>query len=228
MGKQVGPLPVGAWVVVVAGGLGIALYTRRQNAATPTEIGVDTSGDAGVGTGAVGGFIPTSPQPGPTGTMTPTTNEDWAVNAERVLIAKNYPPTTVDSMVRKYIAGVTSSLSPAEWSLLAIALADPAIGPVPQPIPPDGNPPVVTPPSGTPVPTPSTGVRNTYQARAGQSMYDVEKIAHPNMNAAQANNAALISIHYNIAHGIKPWPRTMPGPVATQYRFKRAVRVYVT
>lgn len=149
LGKQVGPLPLGAWVVVVGGGLGIALYTRRQSA-VPTEIGVDTSGDAGVGTGAVGGFVPTSPNP-VAPVATPTTNEQWGVMVTNGLIAKNYPPTTVDSMVRKYLAGITSTMSPAEFALLSVALAQ--FGSPPQVLPPDDSPPASTPPpTTTPVP----------------------------------------------------------------------------
>lgn len=149
-GKQIGPLPLGAWVVVVAGGLGIAVYTRRSNGPAVAEIVDNTSGDAGVGTGAVGGFIPTSPAPtGSTPVAVPTTNDEWGQMVERGLIARNYPPSTVDSMVRKYVAGQTSSMSPAEYALLGVALATYS-GP-PQTLPPDndGPPPTTTPPPST-------------------------------------------------------------------------------
>ena len=46
-GKQIGPLPLGAWIVVVGGGLGIAVWNRKNgsnDAPIPVE---DTSGDAG-------------------------------------------------------------------------------------------------------------------------------------------------------------------------------------
>jgi hypothetical protein len=65
------------------------------------------------------------------------------------LIARNYPPTTVDSMVRKYLAGITSTMSPAEFALLSVALA--TYGSPPQVLPPDSAPPSTTPPP------PSTG-----------------------------------------------------------------------
>jgi len=160
LGKQVGPLPLGAWVVVVAGGLGIALYTRRQ-AAVPTQIVDDTSGDPGVGTGAVGGFVPTSPNP-VAPVATPTTNEEWGVMVTNGLIAKNYPPTTVDSMVRKYLAGITSTMSPAEFALLSVALAQ--FGSPPQVLPPDDSPPSSTPPPVvTPPPATKGGLRYTVQ-----------------------------------------------------------------
>ncbi len=56
LGKQIGPLPLGAWIVVVGGGLGIALYTRRMGQSS--EPVIDTSPDPGVGEG---GFQPTPP-----------------------------------------------------------------------------------------------------------------------------------------------------------------------
>lgn len=229
LGKQVGPLPLGAWVAVVAGGFGIAVYTKRNSGPPLAEVVDNTSGDAGVGTGAVGGFLPTSPVPStPTGAGPITTNEEWAVNAERVLIGKNYPPTTVDSMVRKYIAGATSTMGPAEFALLAVALADPLIGPAPQPLPPDGNPPVIAPPTGTTPPTTTAPVHAVMQTiPVGRSMYDAEKSAHPTSTAPVNNNRALIAIHYNMAHGINPWPTGVPGPLLTQWKFKRQQRVWV-
>ena len=61
LAKQVGPLPLGAWVIVVGGGLGIAWWSRRNSAAEPVyvEDGSGTSG-VGVGGGAVG-WSPVAP-----------------------------------------------------------------------------------------------------------------------------------------------------------------------
>jgi hypothetical protein len=146
LSKQIGPLPLGAWIAVVAGGLGIALYTRRQNAAVPVEV-EDGSGTPGVGTGAVGGWLPTSPQPDTGITTQPIiTNEQWAVRAINDLIAQNYNPTLADSAIRKYIAG--TPLSIGENALLAIALAK--WGSPPQPLPPtEGGGTTVPPPAST-------------------------------------------------------------------------------
>lgn len=215
---------MGAWVVVVVGGLGIALYTRRNSStavAEPTVVD-NTSGDAGVGTGAVGGWVSTSPTPaGPI--AVPTTNDEWGAMVENGLIARNYPANTVDGMVRKYIAGQTSNMSPAEYALLAVALA--TFGGPPQILPPDtGTPPVTVPPTATPSPTPVT---NMYTMRVGQTMYDVEKIAHKDANTAQLLNLAINAIHYNKTHGINPWPALIPGVTLTRYPVKRSMRVYV-
>ena len=130
LGKQIGPLPLGAWIVVVGGGLGIAYYTRRDSG-PPVEV-EDTGSDPGVGTGAVGGWTPTTPGEQAPVAGAPTTNEEWAVQATRFLIASNYDPINADSAVRNYVSG--SSLSVSETALIAVALA--RFGPPPQVLPP--------------------------------------------------------------------------------------------
>lgn len=130
LGKQVGPLPLGAWIVVVGGGLGIAWYTKRSGTAEEPQI--DTSGQPGVGDGSVGGWVPQAPVTGTQGVeQVPTTNEEWAYRAKQVLIAANYPPTTVSSAIDKYINGQT--LSVAEFAMVGIALGK--VGPLPQTLP---------------------------------------------------------------------------------------------
>lgn len=131
LSKQVGPLPLGAWVVVVAGGLGIAYYTRGHSASADTTPVDDTSSPAGVGDGSVGGWTSTS-----AGTQTsdaasaPTTNEEWAYRATAYLIGIGTPSTTAQSATSKYIA--EQQLSVAEYSLIALSLI--AIGPLPSPL----------------------------------------------------------------------------------------------
>lgn len=136
LGKQVGPLPLGAWIVVVGAGLGIAYYTRRT--ATPVVV-EDTSGVPGVGTGEVGGWVGTQPAGG-TGQYTPptiTTNEEWARAAINWLLAHNYPANAADSAIRKYMSGVQPSVQ--EYAMIAAVLV--ALGSPPQPLPPDEGPP---------------------------------------------------------------------------------------
>lgn len=148
LGKQMGPLPLGAWIVVVAGGLGIAYYTKTH--AAPADPTIDTSGQPGVGDGSVGGWVPTSPNTSDTGNAAsntaPTTNEEWAYQAKQLLIGLGYPATTVSSAIDKYVNGLTPSIQ--EYTLVGIALAK--IGPLPQTLPtgpaePGGN----TPPPST-------------------------------------------------------------------------------
>lgn len=158
LGKQIGPLPLGAWVVVVSGGLGIAFYARKQNAAdanaTPVE---DTSGQPGVGDGSVGGWVPqqpptSTPQTDPKDSV--TDNDAWYRYVFSELVARNYDSTLVDSALRKYLAGLSSKLSVSEWVIIRMALA---IMPPPSPIPAqpdDPNPPgaPIPPPTNTPGP----------------------------------------------------------------------------
>lgn len=159
-GKQIGPLPLGAWVVVVAGGLGIAWYSTRQG--TEPEIVEDGSGQPGVGDGTVGGWIPQQPptaQPNPNGKDSVTDNDAWYRYVFSELVARNYDSTLVDSALRKYLAGLSSKLSVAEWVIIRAALS---IMPPPSPIPAqpdDPNPPTIPtptvpkPPTSTPKPT---------------------------------------------------------------------------
>jgi LysM repeat protein len=180
LGKQIGPLPLGAWVVVVAGGLGIAYYTRHSGANTAEpDTTVDTSGDPGVGDGTVGGWTSTTPTTG-TGSTDPRAavvdNDTWAVYVEGVLIGRyNYDPLLVDSAVRKYISGV--SLSVTEYTIIRQALT---IMVPPNPLPADGTvtPPVITPPTNVPGPVktpPKPAPKPTPKPKPAARYYTVKK-----------------------------------------------------
>jgi hypothetical protein len=155
LGKMYGPLPLGAWIVVVGVGGGIAYWNYRSSAGgsgdEPIEV-EDGSGQPGVGTGAVGGWTPTVPGPSDQGLpeQAVTTNDQWAVRAINSLIASNYPAGLADSAIRKYISGTQTSVT--EYALVQIALA--RWGSPPQPLPPDEGPPPSTPPpsGGNPMP----------------------------------------------------------------------------
>lgn len=134
LGKQVGPLPLGAWLAVVAGGLGIAWYTTRTGNRGP-ELVEDVGGVPGVGVGAPAPWTPITGTPAPTPEPI-TTNEQWAVKAITWLLAQGYPPLQSDSAVRKYITG--TKLSVQESTLIGVVLV--ALGPPPQPLPPVEDP----------------------------------------------------------------------------------------
>jgi LysM repeat protein len=151
LGKQVGPLPLGAWIVVVAGGLGIAYYTRKSGGGnTEPETVEDTSTDPGVGTGQVGGWTNTQPSTTTPAATTPTTNEEWGQQAINGMIALGYSPTLADSAIRKYLNAETLSVS--EFTIIGLALA--RFGSPPSPLPPNGQ----TPPTTTPIPKPPSTV----------------------------------------------------------------------
>lgn len=131
LGKQIGPLPLGAWIVVVGGGLGIAWYSRQSGGGKTTVV-EDTSGDPGVGVGA--GFYNASPVVVDNTPAGPVTNEEWARKAIDYLIAQGYDASAADTAVRKYLE--SSALSLAERALITIALTKLGSPPVPLPIPP--------------------------------------------------------------------------------------------
>lgn len=107
LGKQAGPLPVGAWIVVVGGGLGIAWWARKNSSSTPAT--VDTSGtvDSSVGTGP-GGWtqvLPTAATATPN-VGVPTTNDQWAALALTWASTNtNYSLSDVTNAISKYLAG---------------------------------------------------------------------------------------------------------------------------
>lgn len=155
MGKMAGPLPVGAWVAVVGGGLAFMLYTRRQSAASAatspdSTTAVDnTSGDPGVGVGGSGMYWQdVAPSADGTSGVAPSTitdNDTWGTTATNFLIAQGYDPAVSDSAVRKYLNA--SRLSSQEYALIKIALAHLGAPPVPLPPPIFGPPKLPKPPA---------------------------------------------------------------------------------
>lgn len=162
LGKQVGPMPMGAWIAVVGGGLGIAWWARRNQSGTTTV--QDTSGTPGVGEGP--GWVavpPPSTAPGGNGPVVYNTNEDWGRAAITWLSGRGFDAGMASSAITKALQGGIgsdgSSITITEWSLWTMAIA--ALGPPPIPVnvsPPSGLPgpvvPVPPPPSTPPQPTP--------------------------------------------------------------------------
>ena len=152
LGKMVGPLPLGAWVAVVAGGLGFAFYTRRQTATNAAPAVVeDTSAVPGVGTGGSGMWTDlTPPALGSSANqdVAPaiTTNDEWGRAAINWLIGMGYNPATSDSAIRKYLG--MESLSASEFALVTAAIGH--LGATPQLLPP----PIFAPPTVQPDPPP--------------------------------------------------------------------------
>jgi nucleoid-associated protein YgaU len=149
LGKQYGPLPLGAWIIVVGSGVGIALWARSHQSTEPSAVrapGVDS----GVGLGGTPGVYTELTPVVPAGGVAPaiTTNEQWASAAITWLIAMGYPAVVADSAMRKYITG-TGGYSAQEYMMVTLALAH--LGPPPSPLPPD-----VTPPPALPGPITNT------------------------------------------------------------------------
>lgn len=144
MGKQVGPLPLGGWIVVIAGGLGIG-YLINRNMANKAPAEPDTSQltESDVGTGGPQ-YIYTPPQNVGSGDETPETNASWGLKAKNWLFSQNQNPTVADNAVRKYLAGLP--LSAVEQGMIALVLLQ--FG-----SPPDDIPVVDQPPTSEPPPT---------------------------------------------------------------------------
>lgn len=156
LGKQIGPLPLGAWLAVVAGGLGIAVWSRNSGTATTPEVVEDTSGDAGVGEGGSGQWVDLNPPAASSGTVTYESNEAWGQAAVNYLISQGYSPALASSAITKALAGGVdldgNKMSIQEWSLWSIALAK--LGSPPYPV-------NVSPPTTVPGPVDTGGGDDT-------------------------------------------------------------------
>lgn len=149
LGKQVGPLPLGGWIVVVAGGLGIGYLINRNmaaNAATSEENSTAQLSESDVGTGG-GQFIYTPPSTG-SGDTQPETNQSWGLKVKNWLIAQNNDPVVADNAVRKYLSGLP--LSTVEKALISLALIQ--FGAPPEDIPVVDQPAPETPSEGVKLP----------------------------------------------------------------------------
>jgi hypothetical protein len=154
MGKMIGPLPLGAWMAVIGGGLGIAVYTRRQNQQAPITdpdlMPEDTGTTPGVGVGGGPGWVDLNPPPPAGGEAKPTTNEEWARQAIDRLVGDGYPPAVVNSAITKFI-NEQGTPSAQEYTLIQVAIRKLGSPPVPVNGP---TPPVPTlPPAPKPVPS---------------------------------------------------------------------------
>ena len=140
LGKQVGPLPLGAWAVAIIGGVGVAYYINRRQAAAAANDAIqsaaDPSASAAYQEGAQGGpgndtpagvgntgNAPLPPQDGPI-----RTNAQWRVAAIRALIVAGNPPLASANAVQRYLAG--KPLNHAQQGLVNQAIG--LVGPPPQ------------------------------------------------------------------------------------------------
>lgn len=160
LGKQIGPLPLGAWIAVVAGGLGIALWSRNQGTSDEPVIVEDVSGQEGVGEGP-GQYIDVTPRPSDSDSITYASNEAWGQAAVNWLIAQGYSPGLANSAITKALAGGVdidgNKMSIQEWALWSLALTKFGSPPYPVNVAPPGNVPgPVTPTDPDPDPTPDT------------------------------------------------------------------------
>lgn len=169
-GKKIGPLPAGAWAVIVVAGLGIGYFINNRSAkknAGPTEQQLT---ETGVGVGG-GKFLPIDP-PSDTGDddKLPETNQSWGNKAITWLIAQSFDGVVANNAVNKFLTGQT--LSAQESALIAMVLAH--FGPPPDgtSAPPD-NPLPATPGNLTVTATVGDRVNLSWSPVIGASSYEV-------------------------------------------------------
>jgi hypothetical protein len=160
--KQVAGIPMGAWGVVVAGGLGIAYMLNKG--AGRAETSQEPLVEPGVGTGLVpagAAFVP-SESDKDTG---PENNQVWGQQALNWLITQGQNAAVADNAIRKYLAGEPLTLQ--ENALIGLALTK--FGAPPEALPPTTVPtipPPVAPPTGAPVLTVDQPQTRTVRAPA--------------------------------------------------------------
>jgi hypothetical protein len=146
LGKQVGPLPLGVWIAVGAGGLALGYVINKKMAASSAAAAAQPSTgqltESGVGTGG-SQFIFDPPTSGTVDTA-PETNASWGRKAATWLISQNHDPTLADQAVRKYLSALP--LTVAEKATMALVMQH--MGPPPEPLPPVEE--VEQPPTSTP------------------------------------------------------------------------------
>jgi hypothetical protein len=147
LGKQIGPLPLGAWVAVVGGGLGIAWYANTKKGSSAEQPDQQLT-ETGVGEGTTA-FIPAAEVSQPTAPL--ETLDDWINNAVKQAIALGATPLEIEQALRLYSKGEALSTRQATLVNRVIALIGPA---------PSGE--ITEVPVVTPEPTPVTPVTHKY------------------------------------------------------------------
>lgn len=181
LSKQVGPLPIGGWLVGVGGGVAYLVYKNRNGGSDLEPLGeaeetATTSPYSAVGTGP-GGWV-TSPLPPPATPDAPIiTNQQWAEKASRELMGRNYDAVLVDSMVRKAVGGL--EMTAGELVLFRIALT--IVGPLPEVNPPAAPvapvnptvPPPTAPPPAQPPPSNQNPPTRYYTVVRGDTLWGI-------------------------------------------------------
>lgn len=111
---------MGAWLAIVAGGLGFAYYYRNQTTAadtTDTTAYDDTTTDSGTSIPAGYGVVDTSTD---TSATAITDNDSWGTAALQRMTAMGLDPLASSAAVSKYLAG--ESLNAQESALIRTAI----------------------------------------------------------------------------------------------------------
>lgn len=203
LGKQVGPLPIGAWVAVVGGGLAIGWYFSKGSANNAAQTQVPLT-EPGVGAGGGQDLIPdVGTVPDTTGSTAITDNGTWGRRAINWLIAQGYDPGTVQSAISKFLNGTNRTL--IEQTYVNLALVQ--FGAPPEDVQLPETP--VTPPTTTLPPTttpPASKPYQLYKVGAGETIFTVAAKFHTSWwNVFVANDK--VGLTPSGSHGVMvgPW-----------------------
>lgn len=155
LGKQVGPLPLGGWLVVVGGGLAIGIYMNKRQAAadsgandaeTSTQLTESDTGEGGAQ------FVYTPPVPVAGIGDNPETNDEWGRQVVNWLVGTmGVAGTTATNTVSRYLA--REVLTAVELAQMNLAIGH--FGSPPEPLAPVDQP---TDPGTTTPPTDTTAL----------------------------------------------------------------------
>ena len=161
--QRIGPFPLGGWLAIAGGGIGLGLVIRRATSgfdkpAEPIDGTAAAATDPLFKTQGAQYVIPLNGGAGESygGDPALRTNNDWVRYAVTYLVSQGQNGAVADSALRKYIEG--RAVTTAEQAMIAIAIRD--VGPPPEGVPPidvipDATTPLPTTP-GTPTPVPPT------------------------------------------------------------------------
>ncbi len=162
LGQMIGPLPLGGWVAVVGGGLGLAYVARRQGGGggePEAEAEPEVVTPTFPATPSTAGPINLRPAPVEPNFGTPITdNGQWIGEATRALASRGFAPYRTQQCLAQYLEGVIAGGDCVGIVDAAIL----AIGPPPSPAPVNRVPivpapaprPTLPPPAPRPAPPP--------------------------------------------------------------------------
>jgi hypothetical protein len=190
--KQVGPLPVGGWLLVVGAGLAFSYWRKRQaGTTTNSEEGLQPSfTDETVGNVFA---LVNALNKGGTGVPTAavTDNTTWYRRAVTELLGRGFATTLVDSALRKYMQGM--ALTREEQA--AVDKAIEIIGPLPSP----------------PPPPPTTGPSQPSNVTKNLSTYKVQELGDTltHLSNEQLINASNITFEGFLGEGVGDYTRSI-------------------
>jgi hypothetical protein len=157
LGQMIGPLPLGAWVGVVGGGLGLAYLARRGRPAEEPELAEVSSFPATPVTSGPTRLAPAEPAaPGPAPI---TDNSEWIRAAVTALVVDGYMPLKTQQCLARFLEGVIEAHDPNSCRPIVEA-AIRKVGPPPTGAPVNQHPltpaPVKPPSAPAPAPTAPT------------------------------------------------------------------------